>query len=604
MRSRSIILVFIIYLVVLEHVHSFVTSSSTFFKAMSTYNKPQYEKKQDIDIGNKKVSTLLNQKKKISKGSATEQKELIADMIQQLLKDLDLGDDDESSEEDHNQEEILSGVVRIYCTHSQPNFGMPWQRKKQESSTSSGFMIDNKYILTNAHAVEYGSLIQVKKRQSESKYLASVVAVGHECDLAILTIEDSGFWEGTKPLQFGELPDLLEDVSVIGYPIGGDSVSITSGVVSRIEMQEYAQASAELLAIQIDAAINPGNSGGPVVDSENKVIGVAFQSLSSEDTENIGYVVPVNVIEHFLDDVRRHGTYSGVCGIGVRLQSMENEKLRTHFRMSESHTGVRVLGVAPLAPAAAILQTGDVILSVDGIRVANDGSIPFREGSFKERVQLGYYLSMKFPGDVISIDILRAGQVMTVSVPMWVPQKLVPRTLLQKNVVDASHNRGTGSKGSIVGGNPSYLLVGGLVLVALSREYLESEFNPEHMHEFEYWADEFRILALADASQTATGEETVLLSQVIANDCNVGYENLENLILRSFNGQKVHNLRQVKQLLDTAMLDSEEGSGALVFEFSTGVMLVLDKQRAKEAQDQICKEHFIPSICSPDLLER
>lgn len=105
---------------------------------------------------------------------------------------------------------------------------------------------------------------KVKKRQSEKKYVASVIAVGHECDLAMLTVEDATFWEGLEPLKFGNIPELLEDVSVIGFPVGGDSLSITSGVVSRIEMQEYAQASAELLALQIDAAINPGNSGGPV----------------------------------------------------------------------------------------------------------------------------------------------------------------------------------------------------------------------------------------------------------------------------------------------------------------------------------------------------
>ena len=80
-------------------------------------------------------------------------------------------------------------------------------------------------------------------------------------------------------LPFGEIPDLQEDVAVIGFPVGGDSISISSGVVSRIEMQEYAQASAELLAIQIDAAINPGNSGGPVVNSKNEVIGTHIRNI-------------------------------------------------------------------------------------------------------------------------------------------------------------------------------------------------------------------------------------------------------------------------------------------------------------------------------------
>lgn len=72
------------------------------------------------------------------------------------------------------------------------------------------------------------------------------------------------------------------------YPVGGECVSITAGVVSRVEMTVYAQAEEELLSIQIDAAINPGNSGGPVVNDDGEVVGVAFQSLGDSDVENIG----------------------------------------------------------------------------------------------------------------------------------------------------------------------------------------------------------------------------------------------------------------------------------------------------------------------------
>lgn len=71
---------------------------------------------------------------------------------------------------------LLDGVVRIYCTHSEPNFSMPWQRLRQESSTSSGFILPNRQILTNAHAVEYGTVVLVKNRQTEKKYVAKVVA--------------------------------------------------------------------------------------------------------------------------------------------------------------------------------------------------------------------------------------------------------------------------------------------------------------------------------------------------------------------------------------------------------------------------------------------
>lgn len=253
--------------------------------------------------------TLSASKKDSNAELARYKQEIIDEVLQRMMSELE-STSGGPSEEPAAASRIMDGVVRVYCTHCPPNFSMPWQRVKQDFSTASGFVIDGRRILTNAHAVEYGTLVQVKKRQSERKYLAKVHAVGHECDLAVLTVEDDRFWDDLSPLVFGGMPNLQDEVSVVGYPVGGESLSITSGVVSRIEMQKYAQASADLLAIQIDAAINPGNSGGPVV-AGNEVIGVAFQSLSSEDTENIGYVVPVNVITHFLESVARSGRYEG-----------------------------------------------------------------------------------------------------------------------------------------------------------------------------------------------------------------------------------------------------------------------------------------------------
>jgi S1-C subfamily serine protease len=506
--------------------------------------------------------------------------------------------------------DLLDSVVRIYCTHSEPNFAMPWQRMKQEFSTSTGFVIDNKHkrILTNAHSVEYGALVQVKKRQSENKYVASVLAVGHECDLALLCVEDESFWEDLDSLKFGELPDLFEDVSVIGYPVGGDSISISSGVVSRIEMQEYAQASAELLAIQIDAAINPGNSGGPVVNSEDLVIGVAFQSLSQEEIENIGYVVPVNVINHFLEDVEKHGKYSGVCGLGVRLQGMENEDLRKFYNLKAGETGVLILSSAPLAPSAKVLQKGDVILEIDGVRVANDGTIPFRKGSLKERVQLSYYITQKFAGERVVLSILRDGLRMQVPVALWIPEKLVPRVLCQRSDISLNDHIGTGSKGSIVGGFPSFLMIGGLVMIALSREYLDVEFNPESMTDFDQWSEEYKLLGDADTTRKYEDEEVVLLSQVISHTCNIGYEMQRNTRLLAFNGIQVKNLKHLNSLIIAAgRKQSADALGSVrlpfVFEFAAGQVIVLDGIAALAAQEQICKEHFIPSACSADLLQ-
>ena len=83
------------------------------------------------------------------------------------------------------------------------------------------------------------------------------------------------------------------------------------GVVSRLEVTPYAHVSAELLGVQIDAAINSGNSGGPAFNGEGECVGIAFQSMKSEDADGIGYVIPTPVIDHFISDYEKNGEYTG-----------------------------------------------------------------------------------------------------------------------------------------------------------------------------------------------------------------------------------------------------------------------------------------------------
>ena len=109
---------------------------------------------------------------------------------------------------------------------------------------------------------------------------------------------------------------------MVGYPIGGVAISVTSGVVSRVEVTQYAHGATELLGLQIDAAINSGNSGGPVTSSEGWYVGVGFQSLKHDDAENIGYVIPTPVISHFVRDYELNGKYTGFPALGCDFQKI------------------------------------------------------------------------------------------------------------------------------------------------------------------------------------------------------------------------------------------------------------------------------------------
>ncbi|CAE8673916.1 unnamed protein product, partial [Polarella glacialis] len=161
----------------------------------------------------------------------------------------------------------------VWCVHNTPNFSLPWRRRRQERSSGSGFCIDKerRVIITNAHCVEWHVQVKLQRRGSDVKYLAKVLSVGYECDAAVLTVDDDEFWDGLEAVTMcSKIPHLEDDVICVGFPIGGDTISVTSGVISRTEVTTYTQASAELLGIQIDAAINSGNSGGPAFNANGE----------------------------------------------------------------------------------------------------------------------------------------------------------------------------------------------------------------------------------------------------------------------------------------------------------------------------------------------
>jgi S1-C subfamily serine protease len=168
-------------------------------------------------------------------------------------------------------------VVLIRSFRQDFDYVIPWKREAMTRGVGSGFVIAGKRILTNAHNVSNCRYVELRKENVAKRYPARIVFIGHDCDLAILTVDDESFFEGTAALELAEIPKVNSTVSTYGFPVGGDRISVTEGVVSRVETDTYVHSGADKhLVIQTDAAINPGNSGGPVVQ-DGKVVGLAFQ---------------------------------------------------------------------------------------------------------------------------------------------------------------------------------------------------------------------------------------------------------------------------------------------------------------------------------------
>ncbi|XP_051142792.1 protease Do-like 2, chloroplastic isoform X2 [Andrographis paniculata] len=460
---------------------------------------------------------------------------------------------------------FLNAVVKVYCTHTPPHYSLPWQKQRQYTSTGSAFMIGEGKLLTNAHCVEHDAQVKVKRRGDDTKYVAKVLARGVECDIALLSVESKEFWEGAEPLHFGNLPNLQDPVTVVGYPLGGETISVSKGVVSRIEVTSYAHGSSELLGIQIDAAINPGNSGGPAFNDQGECIGVAFQVYRSDEVENIGYVIPTTVVSHFLEDYGRNGKYTGFPCLGVLLQKLENPALRTFLNVP-SNEGVLVRKVEPTSNASNILKEGDVIVSFENVHVGSEGTVPFRTS---ERIAFRYLISQKFTGDIAEVGIIRGGQFRKIQVVLNPRVHLVPY--------------------HIEGGQPSYLIVAGLVFTPLSEPLIEEECE-----------DSIGLKLLAKARYSMArfkGDQMVILSQVLANEENIGYEDMSNEQVLKLNGMWIRNIHHLAHMVDSCK------DKYLVFEFEDNFLVVLERESALASSTSILKSYGIPCERSSDLLE-
>lgn len=298
-------------------------------------------------------------------------------------------------------------------------------------------------------------------------------------------------------LEMGGLPELHSKVTVIGYPTGGDNVSVTRGVVSRIEPQSYTDSPGhELLAIQIDAAINPGNSGGPALDDEHRVVGVAFCSL--QGAENIGYIIPTPIILHFLADLTRNkGRYTGFVRLGLITQSLDqNPAACEYFKLKPGMSGLLVANVDVVGDAHQKVLKDDVLLAVEGVPLANDGTVPFRR---RERIHFEYLLMQKFKDDICKLTVWRDGKEKELEV------KLKPK-ILELVPSHASNPMP----------NPPYIVYGGLVFTRLSFAYIA-----EYGDDWYNTAPRELLHQAFHSKHLREGQEIVILSHVLVDDCNL-----------------------------------------------------------------------------------
>jgi S1-C subfamily serine protease len=462
-----------------------------------------------------------------------------------------------------NWPDAADSVVKVFVTNHWPSASAPWSPGSTTNYQGSGVVLAGRRILTVAHLVARHTVVRVQRSGQVEKKTAHVLFISHEADLALLAVDEASFFDGMRPIELGPLPKKQQEVTVLGFPVGGDTLSITKGVVSRVEHQASSHSGASFLAIQVDAAVNAGSSGGPVI-AEGGAVGIATQVLTNQ--QNTNYATPTPIINHFLEDVA-DGRYDGFPYLGVKTQTLESPALKRWLRLSEGETGVRVISIAPGSPASRVLRPDDVLLSVAGHTIADNGTVEFRP---HERTDYSLYVDERQVGEHVPFVIRREGAERRVDVLLDWPW---PCGSLVRPVEFEQRAR--------------YFTFGGLAFTTIDWNYLATR-NP--------WPT--AAFALVDLWAETPDEEPVVLMKVFASAVNRGYDNLYDRIITRVDGVKPRNLADLVRLVET-------GTGELVrFTDVEGQQIVLDRRQAAEEGPKILATYELPADRSAELEPR
>jgi len=466
---------------------------------------------------------------------------------------------------------LENSVVKIFSTMRYPDPFKPWSKQAPSEATASGVVIEGKRILTNAHAVLYASQVQIQANAAGDKLSASVLAIAPGIDLAVLQLDDPGFFDTHPPVaRASKLPQIKDPVLAYGFPTGGSSLSITKGIVSRIEFASY-NYPVSGLRIQIDAAINPGNSGGPAIAGD-KMIGLAFSRLGG-DSQNIGYIIPNEEVDLFLKDIAG-GHYVGKPSMHDDLQTLENPALREYLKLDKSVEGMVVHRPDKSDPSYP-LKEWDVLTRIGDTPIDNQGMVKIDKDL---RVNFSYMIQKVAKDGKLPLTLVRAGKTLKVELPV---------SAEYPTLVSDLH-----------GEYPSYFVYGPMVFSRATRQFLGAFENNANLLRVLGYVKSPLVTRAFDPPSDDLQELVIISSPFFPHKLANGYSNPAGSVVSAVNGTPVKSLRHLVALLR----DLKDPFVTLEFAAKGGEALVFSRQALAAATDDILTDNGVRAQGSPDML--
>jgi len=459
---------------------------------------------------------------------------------------------------------LRAGIVSVRVTGQDWNWRAPWEKQAPWTRTVTGLVVPERRILLASSAFGNHLLVEAQKLGSEDRTVARVELVDQEGPLALVAVDDPAFWEGLEPLPLAEHAPGEGDVTVLRWQRTG-LLDSYPGTARQVRSGRHGLSQTSLLTLEI------GASTDGLGESEVVIAGGRVAGLVTGRSGDAYAALAAPVLAHFLEGAAKGG-WRGFARAGLAWQDLTNPALRESLGLRPGETGIRLTRVAPHGSAGGILKPGDVVLELGGAKIDPTG---YYEHPLYGRMLFALlFTDGRKPGDVLPVKVLREGERLSLDLTL---RAMRPE---QDRVPPYVFGRG-----------PDYVIVGGLVFQELTRPYLGAWGD---------WARRAppRLLVAIDREPQeagAEGQRIVLLSSVLPDAANLGYQELRDQIVARVNGRPVSGLDDLRQAFA-----SPQG-GFHVVELAAGqaaARLVLDAEEARAAAARIPREYGVERLDS------
>jgi len=452
-------------------------------------------------------------------------------------------------------------VVDILVTCQNCDEHMPWRLSRPQFREGYGVVIGFGRVLTTEELIRQATLVELRQPGRATKFAAVIRQSDPQLALALLEVRDAAFQRELQPVALATNVARGAQTSIVQYDESGLRQE-GAGRIVEIGVENLPSAPAAVLTFRVLSDLRVQNPGAPVY-CDGHLAGIMMRYDAQHQT---GFVLPAPVLTRFLQAAAEPAYLAPPSG-GFGWAPLVEAAKRRYFGVADAVGGVQVVDVSSNSTVAGVLQPNDVLLRWDGFAIDDQGFYPDPEYG---RTRLSHAIEgRRRSGERVPIEFVRQGQRQQAMVT------LRPRSEADALVPD-----------NAVGTPPDYLVEDGFVLRELTGRYLRSGGRGVSSGNLRL----SHIYLTRGERPDRIGDRVVILSGVLPDPVNVGYQELRDEIVTAVNGDPVRNLQDVFRIMDR-----DRGIQRLAFQ-GRGIDVVLDTAQREAVNARVAKTYRIPEL--------